>query len=279
MDETIKTNTREHISVSHHALLSWRSVLAGLLVAFLTYIVLMSLGAGIGANNLVGVINNADKEAGNGLAVGAGIWVLISAFISRGVGSYFAARLSHFVTARVGWAQGIVIAALFFGALIMETTTTIGAIGGGIGSLAGAIGNKTGDLLKNPEVQSTVERGLGGLNLRNDPDIVAQGVAVRLMRGDEESARNYFAYQANMTRPEADARFEQLKNDFNAKAKDAGVAAAKGVSAAGWGLFITLVLGTFFAGLGGSLGSRANLRKPLTDEDYAGQTALDPRTV
>jgi len=281
MDDTIRStaDVREHIGISHHPLMSWRSVVAGLLIAFLSYLILMSLGAGIGASSLVGVINSGDTTAGNNLAVGAGIWVLLATFISLLVGSYFAARISHFISGRVGSAQGIVISALFFGFMIFSATSTVGTIGGGLNSLIGTLGTKSEDLLKNPQVQSTNNRSLGDVNHKHDPDVVAQGIAVRLLRSDTEGAKNYFAFQANMTRPEVDVRFEQLKNDFNTTVKNAGAAAAKGASAAGWGLFVTLVVGTFFASLGGSMGARANLRKPIADEETTGQTALYPRTV
>jgi hypothetical protein len=161
----------------------------------------------------------------------------------------------------------MVISALFFMFLVSQVGSTIGALGQGISSAVGTIGGAAGDLAKNPQVRDTIDRALGGLNLNSPPDQVAQGLATRLLRGDEEGAKNYLARQAGISRSEADRRFETLKGNFQNTARDIGTKAARGIAVAGWSLFGALVLGTLFACLGGGIGVVANLRHPLSESD------------
>ncbi len=136
-------------------------------------------------------------------------------------------------------------------------------------------------MASNPQVQNIIERSLGDdLNLKSEPQIVAQGLAARLLQGNDDAAKNYLAYQTGRSRAEIEQRFAQLKSDFTATAQQVGSDVARGISTASWVLFGTLILGMIFAVLGGSWGASANFRKPLA-EDIAGNHAhsFDPQTV
>ena len=106
-----------------HPLVSWRSVIAGLLVTLLTLSILVSLGMAFGG------ITMTDDTSAQSAGIFTGIWFLISSIIALFAGSYFAARISKFHLNRIGSAQGLVIASLFFGFMLWQTFSAIGWMG------------------------------------------------------------------------------------------------------------------------------------------------------
>jgi uncharacterized membrane protein len=258
-----------------HALISWRAVVAGLLVTLFAMTGLIGLGLAIGGINM-----DADTTA-KSAGLFSGIWFLASAIISLFAGSYFAARVSKFRTSRIGSAQGLVIASLFLGLFLWQTMSVIGAAGGAVGSMLG----KTGEAVasgaqkagSSPAVTSAVsnitENALGDLNLKSDPGTVAQGVGTRLIRGDADGAKNYLAYQSGISPTEADRRIAEMKVKVDKAVDDAKIAAGTALKSTGWTLFSLVVLGALAAVGGGAVGSMANFKKPLIIED----TAFSPR--
>lgn len=104
---TNKVDGLESDLATSHPLISWRSVVAGLLIAFFTMIGLLGLGMGIGG------ISMSEETGIQGAGMFTGIWFTVSVLISLFLGSYFAARVSKFQYGRIGSAQGLVIAACF----------------------------------------------------------------------------------------------------------------------------------------------------------------------
>jgi len=256
--------------------ISWRAVLAGIFVTLLTYATLMALGLAFGGLALNQVIENRE---GAGLPTGAAIWFVLSTLISLFAGSYFAGRVSNFSAPRIGGAQGLVIAAVFFVLFLTQLGITLGwagsSIAGAVGSAGRAVGSQASNvarLMSNPKVQSLIDQAVGDLNLRSDPEVVAQGLATRLITGDPESAKNYLARQAGISPTEADRRINDIRTDFVAAAESTAKSAANVLMAAGWALFGMLLLGTLAACSGGALGSRENSRHPIlrreSVEDY-----------
>jgi hypothetical protein len=259
----------ESDSINPHPLISWRSVVAGLLISFFTLTALLSLGLAVG-----GISIDADTSA-KGAGIFTGVWFIVSALISLFIGSYFAARVSKFRTSRVGSAQGLVIASLFVGFFIYQTAATIGQAGQAVGSFikgsANMVSQGVEKASESPTVSNTVasisEDAIGNLNLKADPKTVATGVASRLVRGDTESAKNYLAIQAGISPMEADARIAQMKARVDQMADDAKMAAATTLKSVGWSLLIITVLGALASVAGGALGSVANFKKPLITQD------------
>ena len=247
-----------------HPLVSWRSIVAGLLTTLLCLGALLALGMAIGG---VSLEDGADAQTSG---IMTGVWFLISSIISLFVGSYFAARISKFHTNRIGSAQGVVIAALFFGLFLWQTFAAIGWAGRTATNAAGTIGSGAASVIGqasgNATVNNLVEDALGDLNLKSDPEVVASGVVSRLIKGNTEGAKNYLARQAGITPSEADTRIAQLRQQVDQAMVQARETAANALQGAGWSLFATLVLGAASAIGGGALGSRANFRKPLTRE-------------
>ncbi len=263
-----KTSSRTHpleSDVAHmHALVSWRAVVAGLLISFLTMAILLSLGMAMGGVGL------SDGTSAQNAGIFTGVWFLVSALISLFAGSYFAARISTFHTNRIGSAQGLVIAALFFGLFLWQSFAAIGwagrMTGNAIGGAASAVSGVANQAADNPTVNKIVQSQLGDLNLRSEPQTVLNGIATRMLSGDTEGAKNYLAAQAGISPTEADRRITELRTQVEQATVQARETAAGALQATGWTLFATLFLGTAAAIGGGALGSLANLRKPLTRE-------------
>jgi hypothetical protein len=217
-----KTQTNlplETENLNTHALISWRSIVAGLLVALFSMVGFIGLGLAVGGINM-------DAETSiRSVGLFSGIWFLVSSIISLFIGSYFAARISKFRTGRLGSAQGVVIAALFLGLFLYQTLSLIGSAGSAAGNIIGKTGSLVAVGANNPGVSTAVgnitENALGDLNLRSDPGVVAQGVATRLVRGDADGAKNYLARQARITPTEADARIAQLRIQVDKVVSDA----------------------------------------------------------
>lgn len=267
----------------HFPYISTRAVIAGLLVSIFVFTALTSLGAGVGGLALVQVIEN---RAGGGLPMGAAIWFALSTLLALFCGGYFAARVSNFITPRIGAAQGLVIASVFFVMVLWQIGMTVGWLGAGVGGILGTAGRAAGAaaerapaVYSSPQVQALIDRATANLNLRSDPEVVAQGVASRLISGNEEGAKSYLAYQANISVAEADRRLTEIRNDFTAAIESAGQTAARVLSGFGWALFGMMALGAFAATFGGGVGSRENLRHPISIETREAYTRQEPAGV
>ena len=255
---------------SMHPLMSWRSVVAGLVIAVFFMIGLMGLGMAFGG------IGMDDGTSVKSAGLYTGIWFLASALISLFVGSYFAARVSRFQSGRVGSAQGLVIAALFLGMFLYQAISAIGGLGQLTGSLvgksAGALGTGVERLSHSPMVKNIVEDKMGDLNLRSNPQDVAVGIAGRLIRGDGEGAKNYLAREAGIPVEEANQRISAARAQVDQAIVKTREATATALKSTGWSLFLLVVLGSVSAVLGGSIGSMTNLRKPMVRKEFYSRT-------
>lgn len=255
---------RENVHSSHHSLISWKAIIGGLFVAMITYTTLVALGVGMGAASVSEIIQQGSDASG--LAGGAALWLGISAFLSLGLGSYFAARTSTFITDQIGAAQGLILAALFFGFMIYGAGQTIGVAGRGLGSMVNSIGINASNLATNTNLQNVIENSLGDTGLKSEPSVVVQGLFSRLLQGDSDAAKTYLSYQTGLSEAELNARYLKLETEFKAAAQAAGVKAAQGISHAAWNTFWILIAGIIMSVFSGALGARVNLKRPLTDE-------------
>lgn len=253
-----------------HPLISWRSVVAGVLISFFTMTGLLGLGMAFGGIGL-----DADTSL-QSAGIFTGIWFLVSAILSIFAGSYFAARVSKFQTGRIGSAQGLVIAALFLGFFLYQSLSAIGTAGSAAGSFLGKsasmVGQGAQQAAQNPAINNAIsdlaDNALADLNLSTDPSTVATAVGSRLVRGDTEGAKNYLARQAGITPAEADARIAQMKARVDRAVDETKEGASTALRSFGWSLFLLAVLGALASVAGGALGSVANFRKPLSRDQY-----------
>lgn len=244
----------------------FKSVTGGLLVTLLTMTALTGLGMAIGGIGL-----DADTSAQNA-GIFTGAWFLVGSLLSLFVGSYYAARVSAFRAPKVGAANGILIAALFLGLFLYQSFSAVGALGRAAGSLVGgaatAVGVTATAAAQNPTIVSMVEDQFNGLELRSEASTVAMGVGNRLMNKNYEGAKNYLAYQANLTPVEADQRIAQMRAEAERLGDEAKEAASVALKSTGWSLFVLAVLSALASLGGGFLGSRLNVAHPM-DESVA----------
>ena len=245
----------------HSHLICWKSIISGTLIAFMGFMVLTALGGGIGGFSAEGFISR--EEGGSTLASAAGLWLGLSMVISLFCGSYFALRVSRYQTHKIGAAHGFVIASIFFIAMMFGAGNMIGGMAHGLGKLAQGAGDTATGLSNNPAVQDAVNSAIGTANLKSPPAEVAQGLAVRLLQGDIESAKKYYAYQSGLASSEVDAKIAKLKSDFDAAVKTAGEKTAHAVGDAGWSLFVLFVAGLIGAVFGGRTGAHSNNERPF----------------
>ncbi|RYZ63837.1 MAG: hypothetical protein EOP09_16995 [Proteobacteria bacterium] len=109
---------------------------------------------------------------------------------------------------------------------------------------------------------------LGDSTLRSPPEVVARGLASRLVRGDTESATNYLAFQTNKTPAEAQAKITQIQQKITTAATDAGIAAARTMKMIGWTMFLSILIGTIASMLTGAMGGNVVNRTRTTNTDY-----------
>lgn len=261
--------SREHGNSIQHCLISWRSVFAGLIVTMITYITLIVLGIGVGGTSASNLIQ--DSRDASGLATGAAVWIGISVLLSLTLGSYFAARISTFITGRIGAAHGLVISAIFFAFMIYGAGQTIGFAGEGLGNLIGLTRINSNTFVNNSTIQNIVEKALGGATLKSDPSTVSKEVINRLLQGNTESAKNYLSYQTGLSTAEIDTRFNRMEAEFKAALQTTGIKTANAVSSAAWTIFWIMLLGLVAAAFAGAGGTRTNYNEPLTDETITPQ--------
>jgi hypothetical protein len=145
--------------------------------------------------------------------------------------------------------------------------TTVGSLSRGFGRLVESLGKGAANVSANPRVQDTINHALGSNNLKSDSKTVAEALAVRLLQGDYESAKSYYAYQTGLTDQEVNVKMTQLKVKYDQAAKDVEETIAVAVTNTGWSLFVTFFVGLLAALVGGRTGAYANVEKPLMVEE------------
>jgi hypothetical protein len=251
----------------------WSAVFAGLFVTFLTYFILMSLGLAVGASAFKNVLEGDSSMRSVGS--GASIWTLISVLVSLFMGSYISGRVSGWIATRIGYVQGAVITALFFTVMMSQAGIALGMLGKGITNLSGAALSGATQLGQNPRITTLIEDSLtdleigGGSSSGGTKNIegVASGLLSRLMRGDTDSAVNFLAAHAGMSRAEASSRIQELNEKFKSTLVDIGRKTSDTAAVVGWSAFITFLLGSIAAMLGGATGAQVNIRRPLDKAD------------
>jgi len=111
----------------------WGPIIAGVLTAIATLLILTVLGLAIGASAL------EPREVGESVGIGAAIWGALSAIIAFFLGGWVAAK-----TAAVGGAGSGMINGLMVGVTILALLLWL--TGTGVANVVGAIGSNVGDI-------------------------------------------------------------------------------------------------------------------------------------
>lgn len=246
-----------------HPSVSWRSIVAGVLISLFSFAVLASLGVAIGGITLG--VDDPNYEFAGGASV---VWMVLATAISLFVASYFAARISNFRPRRIGMAQAAVVTAIFFGLMLTQSAMIVGSLGRTAGALIGGAAATAGAAASQSTMLSNlIEDNVADLTSVEDTNAFVMGLGNRLLRGDSEGAKAYLAAQTDMTPAQVDERINALNAKVDAAMIDARKKAAVAMQASGWAMFATLLLGLVAALAGGAWGSGVNLRLPMTVDD------------
>jgi hypothetical protein len=125
---------------------SWGAVLAGVMVALVTQLILNLIGIGLGAASFDPTSNA--NPSGSTFSVAAGIWWALSGILAALAGGYTAARLSGQPTETSGPWHGLTVWAVTTLLVFYLLSTSVGAIVGGafrtLGTVAGGAAQTLG---------------------------------------------------------------------------------------------------------------------------------------
>jgi MFS family permease len=136
--------------------LSWGSVIAGVILSSIVYLIMSVLGTAIGAS-LLSPLSHPNPLHGFGF--GSGVWVIVTTVLAVFTGSYFAGRCAPVL----GWLHGLLcwavmtllvvygMSSLLSGAV--STAGSVAATSAQVSATAANQGGGTGDLLNSAKQQ------------------------------------------------------------------------------------------------------------------------------
>jgi vacuolar-type H+-ATPase subunit H len=268
--------------------ISWGAVLAGVVVALVTQLILNLLGIGIGAATLDPAAGAGANPSASSFSIGAGVWFMASGVLASLAGGYAAGRLAGKPKeSTAGW-HGLTAWALTTLVVFYLLTTTVGGIlGGAYRTVTGALGNvaqtvgataQTAAQVAAPNLSqvtdpfSSIEQAIRGNTGGNDPAALrdAAVAAVRAaITGNEQQAadaRNRaaeaIARAQNIPIDQARTQVQQYEQQYRQAADQARQQATRvadtAASAASTGALLAalgLILGAVAAWFGGRMGA------------------------
>lgn len=260
---------------------SWGAILAGVVTALVTQLILNMVGIGIGASTLDPM--TGDNPGAGSFSIGAGIWWALSGIVAAFVGGFVASRLSGRPKESTGGWHGLTSWAattllVFYllstavGSLVGGAFSTVSGAIGGLGRTAGSAVQAAAPALANAsDPFSAIERTVRG-STGSDPAALRDDAvsAVRdLLTGDaarandaRERAAQALARSQNVPVEEARTRIAAYEKQYREtvdaakrQAVQAADAAAKAVSRGALLGSLALLLGALAAWFGGRMGS------------------------
>lgn len=149
-------------TTEYHDRVRWGPILAGLVIALSTQLVLSALGAAIGLTGIAG--SDAPRSNASGVGTAVGIWSIISLFISLFVGGWVTTRSCGAMNKST---------ALLNGAILWATTLAISAwlLSSGVSGAFGVVASNAGSIISQAQ-QSGV--GVPNANPADVPSVTAQ---------------------------------------------------------------------------------------------------------
>lgn len=279
---------------------SWGAVLAGVVVALVTQLLINLLGIGLGAATLDP--GTGDNPSATSFSIGAGLWWTVSGILASFAGAYAAGRLSGKPKEGTAAWHGLTTWALTTLVIFYLLTSAIGGVLGGafntLGSAVGGLGRTAGGAMQTavqaaaPSLANVndpfarIESQVRGATAGQDP-AAARDAAVAAMRaavtGDQAQAQaardraadalakaqNIPVDQARTQVQQYEQQYRQTVEQAKQQATAAADAAAKTVSRGALFGFLGLLLGAIAAWFGGRMGAvdptLTNLGLPATN--------------
>jgi hypothetical protein len=159
--------------VEYHDRVRWGPIIAGIMVALATQLVLSALGAAIGSTFLSG--SGAPRTNAPGVGSTVGIWSIISLLIGLFVGSWVAARASGPINRNT---------AMLNGAILWATTLALSAwlLASGVSGAFGIAASNAGEVINQVQQQGganvarNVPRGVTAQQTRDIADAASRGL-------------------------------------------------------------------------------------------------------
>lgn len=128
------TEIRDHDAVQVKNRVQFGPIIAGVLTAITTLLILSVLGLAIGASAL------EPRDAGESMGTAAAIWGIVSAIIAFFLGGWVAAKTAAVAGAGSGLINGLMVGAAII-ALVLWLT------GSGVSAIIGTLGSNIGDIV------------------------------------------------------------------------------------------------------------------------------------
>lgn len=261
--------------------ISWSAVLAGVVVALVTQLILNLLGIGIGASTLDPAAGAAENPSVSSFSIGAGLWWAISGVIAAAAGGYTAGRLAgRPKESTAGW-HGLTSWAFTTLIVFYLLTSTLGGIIGGayrtIADTASSVATTAGGAVQTAATQAvdpfgSIEQSIQSAGGGTDPAAL-RDTAIAAMRaaftGDEaraqearERAAQALAQAQNVPIEEARTQVQQYEQQYREavesarqQATQAAEVAASSVATGSLFGAISLILGAIAAWFAGRMGA------------------------
>ena len=248
---------------------SWGAIFAGAIAALATLLLLSLLGAAVGGST----INPAQgDQPGQGTAIGAAMWFVVSMLLSLFCGGWVAGRMAGIPNKRDGALHGFITWGVASLALVYMLSSAVGSMLGGAASILGHSASLVtqGAKASAPAAAQIMAQATGTTpeelkaeagDLASDPNF-QQFVAGTVKDGqvnsqDRQALANVLIQRRGMTPDQANttidrwqAQLQQTVQHAKQTAITAEDKAATGVSRGGFGGFFALLLG-LLASIGG----------------------------
>jgi hypothetical protein len=268
--------------------MSWGAVVAGVVVALVTQLVLNLLGVGIGAATLDPYAGAADNPSATTFSLTAGLWFALSVVVAALAGGYTAGRLSGKPSGSTAAWHGLTTWALTTLVIFYLLTSTIGGLVGGayrtvasaMGGVAGATGAtaQVAAQLAGPNVtrladpfagiEQSLRNGVGGTDpaALRDAAVAAMRMAVTSnpaeAQANRDRAAEAIARAQNISTQQAAAQVAQYEQQYRrtvdqvrTHATAAADVAAKTVTRGALLACLCLMLGAIAGWFGGRMGA------------------------
>ncbi|EIC28526.1 hypothetical protein [Methylomicrobium album] len=264
--------------------ISWTSVFAGVVVALGVQMLLSTLGTGIGMS-MIDPLRAHDTPTVREFSIGAGLWWVVSSFLSLFIGGWVAAQFSGYLRHLDGILHGLLVWAL-------GTLVTIYFLGSAIGSVASGAGNvlsagtrgvaekavtvvswddirkdAEGVLRSRPGIPQTIEPRAGGESRSAIMDPEFSMALERFLTAEDRNVKetnrtaliNLLTARTGLSIDEAANRvnrWERIYEQAEQKVREAADQTAKAVAwSALWG-FLVILVSAIAAAVGGYVGTQ-----------------------
>ncbi|MDQ3190926.1 MAG: hypothetical protein M3Q58_04965 [Bacteroidota bacterium] len=268
--------------------ITWSSVFAGLVIAFIVQFLLTLLGIAIGMSTVQPLSQEFPME---GLGTGAIIWWIVTVLISLYTGGWVAGKFAGSLNTYGKVFHGILTFGMYTIISFWLLTTTVGSVISGVGSVIGETlafaGRGAGELAPviaeqmeergitmqtiQAEIEAMIaESGVAGTTGAQVEDLASPEVLEAFRQytktgseSDKQALVDVIVSRTEMSRQEAmaevnrlETRVEEITVEAEERARLVGAKVSKGISRAAIITFIALVLGAIAAAIGAGIAKR-----------------------